>query len=259
MSTVANHLGIKDKSGTVVADPEEITDEYIAAISIPTRAFLVLCSSELEEYVEARCLSFLSDCVTGANERLQHNCLHALSIHFRSNIGKLLDGGSYVDFYATTEQAKRYAKEIKASRKKVASESAGDVDTVDPRLLNKMTLTARLCTWYSEHTVATSHGISDSDLVGLLIPLGFSSNLVRDACGTLCAALQSLAAARGEAAHRSALSSSWPFSALPTPLSQQLSLRDTWSRWEAVVDSLHEFEDLLNGSKSSGAGVEVGA
>jgi hypothetical protein len=248
MSTIASHLGILDKTGAISADPEEITDEYITAISIPTRAFLVLCSSELEEYVEARCLSFLSDCVTGADERLQHNCLHALSIHFRSNIGKLLENGGYfVDFYATAQQARRYTKEISAARKKAAS-SAGNGDAVDPPIFNKKTLTAKLCTWYSEEVVASSHGISDSDLVGLLAPLGFSANLVRDACGTLCAALQSLAAARGEAAHRSALSSSWPFSALPTPLSQQLSLRDTWGRWEAVVESLHEFEDLLTGA-----------
>jgi hypothetical protein len=248
MSMIATHLGILDETGAISADPADITDEYIAAISVPTRAFLVLCSSELEEYVEARCLNFLSECITGADERLQHNCLHSLSIHFRSNIGKLLENGGYsVDFYATTQQARRYAKEINAARKKAAS-PAGNGETVDPRIFNKNTLTAKLCTWYSEEVVASSHGISDSDLVGLLTPLGFSSNLVRDVCGTLCAALQSLAAARGEAAHRSALSSGWPFSALPTPLSQQLSIRDTWSRWEAVVESLHEFEDLLTGA-----------
>lgn len=245
MSIVATHLGILDKSGNVQPDPDEITDEYIQGISVPTRAFLVLASSELEEYTEARCLAFLSECVNGADERLQHNCLHALSIHFRSSIGKLLDnGGFYVDFYSTVKQARRYAKSIDAARKKSPSSPENETD---PPILNKKTLTAKLCTWYGEEVVASSHGISDSDLVALLTPLGFSANLVRDACGTLCAALQSLAAARGEAAHRSALSSGWPFSALPTPLSQQLSLRDTWDRWQAVVNSLHEFEDLLHG------------
>ncbi|MCX2179608.1 hypothetical protein KV205_03545 [Streptomyces sp. SKN60] len=256
MSEIAIHLGILDKAGTPQLDPEEVTDEYIQSISIPTRAFLVLCSSELEEYVEARCLAFLSDCVKGADERLQHNCLHALSIHFRSNIGKLLDsGGFYVDFYSTVQQARRYARDIDAARKKAASSktsSSGDSENVsDPPILNKKTLTAKLCTWYSEDVVASSHGISDSDLVGLLAPLGFSASLVRDQCGTLCAALQSLAAARGEAAHRSALSSGWPFTALPTPLSQQLSLRDTWERWQSVVDSIHEFEALLQGNAES--------
>ncbi|MGW1351567.1 hypothetical protein ACWCQE_20175 [Streptomyces sp. NPDC002409] len=247
MATVAEHLGILDKNGDVTSDPEEITDEYISGISTPTRAFLVLCSSELEEYVEARCLNFLSACINGVDERLQHNCLHALSIHFRSNIGKLLDHGGYsVDFYATPEQARRYGKDINAARKKSAS-SAGNGEILDPRIFNKQTLTAKLCTWYSEQVVASSHGISDSDLVGLLTPLGFSANLTRDTCATLCAALQSLAAARGEAAHRSALSGGWPFRGLAAPLSQQLSLRDTWGRWEAVVESLYEFEDLLTG------------
>lgn len=247
MSTVAGRLGILDENGGVASDPEEITDEYISAISVPTRAFLVLCSSELEEYVEARCLNFLSACVNGADERLQHNCLHALSIHFRSTIGKLLDHGGYsVDFYATPEQARRYGKEINAARKKSAS-TVGNGEALDPRIFNKQTLTAKLCTWYSEQVVASSHGISDSDLVGLLTPLGYSANLTRDVCGTLCAALQSLAAARGEAAHRSALSGGWPFKGLAAPLSQQLSLRDTWARWQAVVESLHEFEDLLTG------------
>lgn len=252
MSEIAIHLGVLDKSGTPQSDPEEVTDEYIRSISVPTRAFLVLCSSELEEYVEARCLSFLSDCVKGADERLQHNCLHALSIHFRSNIGKLLDGGGfYVDFYSTVKEARRYAKDIDAARKisassKKASPAESNNGSELP-ILNKKTLAAKLCTWYSEDVVATSHGISDSDLVGLLAPLGFSASLIRDKCGTLCAALQSLAAARGEAAHRSALSSGWPFTALPTPLSQQLSLRDTWGRWSSVVESLHEFEALLQG------------
>jgi hypothetical protein len=249
MRVVANHLGILDESGEVQPDPDEVTDEYIQAISVPTRAFLVLCSSELEEYIEARCLAFLSDCVNGKDERLQHNCLHALSIHFRSSIGKLLDsGGFYVDFYSTVKQARRYAKDIDAARKRAAASSPEDENSPDPPILNKKTLTAKLCAWYNEEVVASSHGISDNDLVGLLTPLGFSSNLVRDACSTLCAALSSLAAARGEAAHRSALSSGWPFSALPTPLSQQLSLRDTWDRWQAVVHSLREFEDLLSGT-----------
>ncbi|MER5179835.1 hypothetical protein ABT009_15935 [Streptomyces sp. NPDC002896] len=257
MATVAEHLGILDKEGGIVADPEEITDEYISGISTPTRAFLVLCSSELEEYVEARCLNFLSTCITGANERLQHNCLHALSIYFRSNIGKLLDHGGYsVDFYATPEQARRYGKEISAARKKSAS-SVGNGEPLDPRIFNKQTLTVKLCSWYNEQVVATSHGISDSDLVGLLAPLGFSANLTRDTCGTLCAALQSLAAARGEAAHRSALSGGWPFRGLTAPLSQQLSLRDTWSRWEAVMESLYEFEDLLTGRVRSDSEVDA--
>ncbi|GII45104.1 hypothetical protein Psi02_15280 [Planotetraspora silvatica] len=61
----------------------------------------------------------------------------------------------------------------------------------------------------------------------------------------LCGALAGLAAARGEAAHRAAQSNGWPFKGLPAPLEQQLSLRDAWDRWQAVIDSLQEFEDLL--------------
>ncbi|MDI3345932.1 hypothetical protein QKW45_19570 [Streptomyces sp. AJ-1] len=250
ISGVAIHLGIADKSGEVYADPEEISDEYIAEISVQTRAFLVLCSSELEEYVEARCLAFLGECVSGADERLQHNCLHALSIHFRSSIGKLLDGGGYyVDFYSTPKQVRRYGKDNDAVRKKSVSVSSENEEPAAPPILNRLTLTAKLCAWYRDHVVASSHGISDGDLVALLTPLGFSANLVKESCGTLCAALQSLAAARGEAAHRSANSGGWPFSALPTALSQQLSLRDTWDRWQAVLNSLHEFEDLLMGTR----------
>jgi hypothetical protein len=241
VTKVAIQLGILDKDGNAFPDPEEITDEYLKNISTKTRAFLVLCSSELEEYIEARCLEFLSQCVKAIGKTAHHNCLHALSIHFRNNIGSLLDGAGYfVDFYASDEQSRRFSKELKGRKNK------GDSDpTSDPPVLNKKTLIGRLCNWYREEVVASNHGIGDQNLMNLLVPLGFSRNLVKEECASLCAALQSLAAARGEAAHRAAQSSGWPFKGLPTPLEQQLSLRDAWERWNSVLDSLHELENLL--------------
>ncbi|MFJ9839276.1 hypothetical protein ACIRYZ_02240 [Kitasatospora sp. NPDC101155] len=234
---VATQLGILGKDGEPAQDPEEITDEYLNEVYTRTRAFVVLCSSELEEFFEARCLSFLSDCVEMDSGREGHNCIHALSIHFRANIGNLLESGHFVDFYATPNQAGKFAKELRARKR------AGSDDEVP--ILNRKTLVAKLCVWYRDNVVRVSHGISDSDLMTLLAPLGFSRHLVKEECPTLCAALQSLAAARGEAAHRAGQSSGWPFKGLAAPLEQQLSASDAWGRWIAVVDALYEFEDLI--------------
>ncbi|MCX5146377.1 hypothetical protein OHB36_06170 [Streptomyces sp. NBC_00320] len=157
----------------------------------------------------------------------------------------MIDGaGWYVDFYSSDEQARRFAKDQKKRKKSNATSNIED-DEEDPPILNRKNLAAKLCHMYREEVVGVSHGINDQDLTKLLIPLGFSRALVQDQCATLLAALQSLAKARGEAAHRAAQTSGWPFKSLLPPLQEQMSLGDAWARWEAVLNSLEELEDLL--------------
>jgi hypothetical protein len=245
LETVAKQLGIIDADGHARPDPEDIDDAYLASVSTTSRAFLVLCSSELEEFIEARCLDFLFASINNSGNQLEHNCLHALSIHFRRNLGNLIDGGGwYVDFYATDDQARKFAKEQK-KRKKSNASSGDEEENEDLPILNHKNLAAKLCHMYREEVVGVSHGINDQDLAKLLAPLGFSRALVQDQCSTLMAALQSLAKARGEAAHRAAQSGGWPFKSLLPPLQEQMSLGDAWARWEAVLNSLDELEDLL--------------
>jgi hypothetical protein len=234
---IAQRLGIIDSDGSVLADPPEITEEYFREASTIVRAFLVLSSSELEEFIESACITFVGDCARGDDNENQHHCFHALSLYFRNNLANYIEReGAFVDFYATPEQARRMINYKK-------SQSAqGRV----PPLLNRKTLITQLSLFYKNEVVANSHGISDQKMIELLRPLGFSPDLVRDECSNLCSALQSLAAARGEAAHRSAQSGGWPFSALPPPLHQQLSIGDAWRRWVAVRDSLVEFDRLIH-------------
>lgn len=253
VETVARQLGIIDLTGQAKPDPENIDDAYLKSVSTTSRAFLVLCSSELEEYVEARCLDFLHSSLSASDSQLEHNSLHALSIHFRKNLGNLIESkGWFVDFYATDEQARKFADE----RKKQRREGKSATETEGPPILNRKTVAAKLCDWYRQHVVGPSHGINDQDLIGLLTPLGFSENLVQDECPTLLPALKSLAGARGEAAHRAAHADGWPFKPLHPPLEQQMSLGDAWSRWEAVVNALPELEDLLSDAEHAGKGAE---
>ncbi|TXL88801.1 hypothetical protein [Streptomyces sp. IB2014 016-6] len=250
LEKVAGQLGIVGIDGQPQPDPEVIDDEYLKSVSTATRAFLVLCSSELEEFIEARCLDFLFASLDASGKQMQHNSLHSLSIHFRRNIGNMLNGGGwFVDFYATDIQARKFSTEQKRSKKEKAAQ---DLPDNSPALLNRKTLAARLCHMYREEVVGVSHGINDNDLIDLLVPLGFSRYLVQEECPSFLAALQSLAKARGEAAHRAANGSGWPFKALTPPLQEQMSLGDAWARWEAVLNSMHELEDLLNVAEQAG-------
>lgn len=249
VETVARQLGIIGSDGQPKPDPENIDDNYLRSVSTTSRAFLVLCSSELEEYIEARCLDFLFASMNASDGQLQHNSLHALSIHFRKNLGNLIESrGWFVDFYANDDQARRFSEE----RKKRKKDGSSPGDTEGPPILNRKTVAAKLCNWYRQHVVGPSHGISGQDLIGLLIPLGFSESLIQEECPNLLASLQSLARARGEAAHRAAHADGWPFKPLHPPLQEQMSLGDAWSRWEAVVNSLPELEDLLSAAERSG-------
>ncbi|WP_328609444.1 hypothetical protein OG943_10055 [Amycolatopsis sp. NBC_00345] len=243
IESIAYELSILTSEGVVPADPEELTDPYLEEVRIRVRAFLVLCSSEIEEFVESHCLDYVAYWAQAKNGRMQHHCFHALTIYFRNNISNLLEKqDSFVDFYATPEQVRR----MKANDKK---SSSGENESP---ALNKVTLISKVSVWYRDNVVRASHGVSDSDLCRLLEPLGFSKGLVREECPTLVAALSSLAAGRGEAAHRSTRAGKYPFESLPSPVHQQMSIGDAWARWLSVRDSLYELQDLLDrGSQSA--------
>lgn len=226
--------------GGIAPDPDDMTDEYFDDVRVRVRAFLILCSSELEEFVETQCLEYLARWAQDDDKAMQHHCLHALTIHFRRNIGNMLEGqGYFVDFYASPTQVKK----MKSSGGKVKK---GDSDEVP--ILNRKTLIGRVSNWYRDEVVGASHGISDKDLCRLLEPLGFSKGLIREECSSLVAALGTLAAGRGEAAHRSTTAGKYPYESLPSPLYQQMSVGDAWERWIAVKDSLLELRDLMERS-----------
>ncbi|MFI5853380.1 hypothetical protein [Streptomyces parvulus] len=237
---VARELRMLTKEGALADDPPEMTDEYFDDVRVRVRAFLILCSSELEEFVETQCLEYLAGWAQDNNSMMQHHCLHALTIHFRRNIGNLLEGqGYFVDFYASPTQVRK----MKPSHGRGKQSEAADAP-----ILNKKTLIGRVSNWYRDEVVGASHGISDMDLCRLLEPLGFSKSLVREECASLVAALRSLAAGRGEAAHRSTTAGRYPFHSLPSPIYQQMSVGDAWARWDAVKESLPELRDLMDRS-----------
>lgn len=239
--SVARELRIMMRDGAISPDPVELTDEYFDNVRVRVRAFLILCSSELEEFIETQCLEYLARWARDDNSAMQHHCLHALTIHFRRNIGNLLErNGYFVDFYASPGQVKK----MQPTKKVRKGEEDAAVSEVP--ILNRRTLVGRVSNWYRDEVVGTSHGISDADLCRLLEPLGFSKALVREECATLIAALRSLAAGRGEAAHRSTTAGKYPFQSLPRPVYQQMSVSDAWERWVAVRDSLSELRDLLD-------------
>ncbi|MFJ5302229.1 hypothetical protein [Streptomyces sp. NPDC088350] len=226
--------------GGIAPDPVDMSDEYFDDVRVRVRAFLILCSSELEEFIETQCLEYLARWARDDDKAMQHHCLHALTIHFRRNIGNLLEGqGYFVDFYASPAQ-------VKKMRPGGGKMKQTDVDDVP--ILNRKTLIGRVSNWYRDDVVGASHGISDKDLCRLLEPLGFSKALVREECSSLVAALRSLAAGRGEAAHRSTTAGKYPYQSLPSPIYQQMSVGDAWERWIAVRDSLSELRDLLDRS-----------
>src|SRR5689334_13920093 len=108
VNSIARELSMLTPSGRVKREPEELTDEYFDEVRVRARSFLILCSSELEEFVEARCLEYLLYWAQDDAVAMQHNCIHALTIHFRRNINNLLEKqGVFVDFYASTEQVRR--------------------------------------------------------------------------------------------------------------------------------------------------------
>lgn len=228
------------RDGGIAPDPVDMTDEYFDDVRVRVRAFLILCSSELEEFVETQCLEYLARWAQDDDKAMQHHCLHALTIHFRRNIGNMLEGqGYFVDFYATPAQVRKMKPEGGKAKR-------FDVDDVP--ILNRKTLIGRVSNWYRDDIVGASHGISDKDLYRLLEPLGFSKGLVREECSSLIAALRSLAAGRGEAAHRSTTAGKYPYQSLPSPIYQQMSVGDAWDRWIAARDSLSELRDLLDRS-----------
>ena len=238
---VARELRMFTDAGGISPDPVDMTDEYFDDVRVRVRAFLILCSSELEEFIETQCLEYLARWAQDDDKAMQHHCLHALTIHFRRNIGNLLEGqGYFVDFYASPAQVRKMKPPSGAKVKRT------DLD--DVLILNRRTLIGRVSNWYRDDVVGASHGISDKDLCRLLEPLGFSAGLVREECSTLVAALRSLAAGRGEAAHRSTTAGKYPYQSLPSPIYQQMSVGDAWDRWIAVRDSLSELRDLLDRS-----------
>lgn len=240
VNAVARELRMLTGDGVIAPDPDDMTDEYFDDVRVRVRAFLILCSSELEEFVETQCLEYLARWAQDGDKAMQHHCLHALTIHFRRNIGNLLEGqGYFVDFYASPAQVKK----MKPSGGKLNRADSGEVP-----ILNRKTLIGRVSNWYRDEVVGASHGISDKDLYRLLEPLGFSKSLVREECTSLIAALRTLAAGRGEAAHRSTTAGKYPYESLPSPLFQQMSVGDAWERWIAVKDSLFELRDLLDRS-----------
>ena len=240
VNAVARELRMLTSDGGIAPDPDDMTDEYFDDVRVRVRAFLILCSSELEEFVETQCLEYLARWAQDDDKAMQHHCLHALTIHFRRNIGNMLEGqGYFVDFYASPTQVKK----MKSSGGKVKK---GDSDEVP--ILNRKTLIGRVSNWYRDEVVGASHGISDKDLCRLLEPLGFSKGLIREECSSLVAALGTLAAGRGEAAHRSTTAGKYPYESLPSPLYQQMSVGDAWERWIAVKDSLLELRDLMERS-----------
>lgn len=240
VNAVARELRMLTSNGGVATDPVDMTDEYFDDVRVRVRTFLILCSSELEEFVETQCLEYLALWARDEDKAMQHHCLHALTIHFRRNIGNMLEGqGYFVDFYASPAQVKK----MKPSGGKL---KRADID--EAPILNRKTLIGRVSNWYRDEVVGTSHGISDKDLCRLLEPLGFSKGLVREECSNLVAALRSLAAGRGEAAHRSTTAGKYPYESLPSPIYQQMSVGDAWERWTAVKDSLSELRDLLDRS-----------
>ncbi|CAM5369584.1 MULTISPECIES: hypothetical protein [Streptomyces] len=240
---VARELSIMRNDGTISPDPIELTDEYFDNVRIRVRAFLILCSSELEEFIETQCLEYLARWAREDDSSMQHRCLHALTIYFRRNIGNLLERkGHFVDFYASSTQLKK----LQLNDKKARRGEVGALDESFIPILNRRTLIGHVSNWYRDEVVGASHGISDTDLCRLLEPLGFSKALIKEECSTLVAALGSLAAGRGEAAHRSTTAGKYPFQSLPSPLYQQMSVSDAWERWVAVKESLPELRDLLD-------------
>ncbi|MGW1271142.1 hypothetical protein [Streptomyces sp. NPDC002491] len=240
VNAVARELRMLTRDGGVASDPVDMTDEYFDDVRVRVRAFLILCSSELEEFVETQCLEYLARWAQDDDRAMQHHCLHALTIHFRRNIGNMLEGqGYFVDFYASPAQVRKM---------RTGAGKPKQVEADNVPILNRKTLIGRVSNWYRDDVVGTSHGVSDYDLCRLLEPLGFSKALVREECSNLVAALQSLAAGRGEAAHRSTTAGKYPYQSLPSPIYQQMSVGDAWERWIAVRDSLSELRDLLDRS-----------
>jgi hypothetical protein len=240
VKSVARELSILTDEGGIQPDPVDMSDEYFDDVRVRVRAFLILCSSELEEFIETQCLEYLARWAQDDDKAMQHHCLHALTIHFRRNIGNLLEGqGYFVDFYASPAQVKK----MRPSGGKVKQRDVDDVP-----VLNRKSLIGRVSNWYRDDVVGASHGISDVNLCRLLEPLGFSKGLVREECSILVSALQTLAAGRGEAAHRSTTAGKYPYQSLPSPIYQQMSVGDAWGRWIAVRDSLSELRNLLDRS-----------